>query len=480
MSGSPSQDYLGNAAAQAAARVLSMAASLASILLVARVLGVTAFGQVAYVTTFVMLAGALADLGTNVALAHGLAKENDHDPGAYFGNFLLLRAVLAILATAIALLLARWLRPDLMLPLAIGCIAVPFVGARFFESVYQIFGKPLYTLYAAAVLAVTQLATTAAVLLCKGNVIAYLCGFAFSQLVFFCFALRLAWAINRPRFTLRRDTLRTILVMAAPMGLWSLFNAIGTRSDVFIIGDLLSLDAVGIYNAASRLLDIGTTFVATAVLPLIPLLTARHRNEPASLAAVTEDLFALAAVLALPVPIFAMWLAEPLVSLVYGARFASSAPLLAMFGWTLLLLSITYLASAMNVAVGNVRYQSWSAALCAALNIALNLSLVPHFGVTGAAWASIASGALMAAISLYCAVSRIGTEFSAGRWARIFLSIAGLALTPILLRPAGLVVQIGGATIVYAAMLWALKVIPADYLPGSRHPRAAARARDDT
>jgi O-antigen/teichoic acid export membrane protein len=479
MSVSPSQNYLSNAAAQAAARVLSMVGSLASILLVARVLGVTAFGQVAYVTTFVMLAGALADLGTNVALAHGLAAEKESDAAGYFGNFLLLRAALALLATALALLLAWWLRPDLMLLLAIGCVAVPFVGARFFESVYQIFGKPLYTLYASVLLTAVQLSAAAAVLLFDGDVVAYVAGFAFAQVVFFCFAFALAWRINRPRFELQRDTLRTIVVMATPMGLWSLFNAIGTRSDVFIIGNLLSLDEVGIYNAATRLLDIGTTFVATAVLPLIPLLTTRHRLKPSTLPSVAQDLFLITAVLALPLPVLAGYLAAPVVTLVYGAGFAASAPLLALFGWTLLFLSITYLASALNVAVGNVRYQSWSAALCAALNIALNLLLVPRHGALGAVWAGITSGAVMAAISVYCVVTRIDIDFAWRRWARLTLALAGLALTPWLLHDAGLVWRLAAATIVYAGLLWGLKVIPADYRSRLRPRSAQARTIDN-
>jgi O-antigen/teichoic acid export membrane protein len=176
---------------------------------------------------------------------------------------------------------------------------------------------------------------------------------------------------------------------AAPRGLASIFQVAITWLDVLLIGTLRSASEAGIYAAVSRLVMFGVfaiEAVRLAIAPQISALLAREDRDSAQMLyrVGTWWLMALSWPLYLAMAVFA-----PFVLKMFGPEFAAGeTPLL-----------ILSLAMLFGIGTGNVTVvllmagkSVWNLAntiVALVVNIALNLILIPRFGMNGAAvaWA---------------------------------------------------------------------------------------------
>ena len=176
---------------------------------------------------------------------------------------------------------------------------------------------------------------------------------------------------------------------SGPRGLASMLGMTVTWTDILLVGALRSTREAGIYAAASRLSIAGAyalQAVGMAIAPQISGLLARG-----SVARV-EALYRVATwwLMALSWPLYLTLIAfAPLVMGMFGPDFVSGQ-------WALVILSGAML---INLATGNVTVvllmsgksalNLINAATSLALNVVLNLTLIPSMGITGAAvaWA---------------------------------------------------------------------------------------------
>lgn len=445
-----------------------MGASFLSFVLVARVLGSEVLGQYAFLIAFIVTAVTLADFGTTASFTRGIAQERDRDAAGYLGNFLVIRAVLAVAILAVGVSVAMVIKPELRHPLLIACAVVPLAAARFFEPVYQVYGRARYAIHTSLVLGASRLALAAVLLLgLHVGLTGYMYGYLAAQLIYTVFALGLVFHLVRPRFEIRRERLRSIAVLAAPIGVAEIFNALYARADVIMLSYLRSAHEVGIYNAAFALLDLAVVVAVTVTMPLVPLLTKKLLEDREATRAGCARIMEIAVIACAPGPILLAFVAEPLMVTIYGPEFAGSAPLLVIFGWLFLLTLCFMIGSAINLATGNVGHGYWSSAATAALNIALNFYLIPAYGAVGAAWATAASLLLKLAVSQYYVQVGLGNLYVPGRWLRIALAVAlyNLALThsvgdsivvPVLVSSAGYVALTAAMGLLPLAQLRAL------------------------
>lgn len=465
---SATRHYLANLLAQASGRAVGMGASFLSFVLVARVLGSEALGLYGFLIAFIVTAVTLADFGTTASFTRGIAEERNRDAAGYLGNFLVLRCVLAMAILALGVSVAMVIKPELRHPLLIACAVVPLLAARFFEPVYQVFGRARYAFYSSLVLGASRL-TLAAVLLLglQVGLTGYMYGYAAAQLIYTVFALWLMFRLVRPRFEIRRERLRSIALLAAPIGVAEIFNALYARADVIMLSYLRSAHEVGVYNAAFALLDLSVVVAVTVTMPLVPLLTRRIAEDREAARAGCARIMEIAVIACAPGAILLAYVAEPLMLMIYGPEFADSAPLIVVFGWLFLLTLCFMIGSSINLATGNVGHGYWSSAATAALNIALNFVLIPRYGPVGAAWATAASLLLKLAVSQYYVRVGLGNIYVPGRWLRIGLAVALYSLVlaysvgdrvvlPILVSSLGYVVLVAAMGLLPLAQLRAI------------------------
>lgn len=454
-----------------------MGAGFICFVLFARGLGSEALGQLAFVMAFVWIAGNIADFGTNSALAKSLAEHRDHDRAVWFGNFLLVRAGLALLTLIVGTLASVLFGAEHLQAMLLGCAATPFMAARFFESLFQIFERPQYSLYTALVLGSCQIALCATFLWLGAGLNGYMVAFTLSQLIYFSFALLLSRRLVIPRFNWRPELTTALLRLALPMGVSALAIALYSRADVFILTYLRSSAEVGRYNAAYRLLDLSTAVAVTAALPLIPILARRMLQSREEARILCTELMVFAATALLPVAVLTACLADVIMQLVYGATFVTAAPVLRVFAWLFMASGYSLMASSINLAAGNMRYNYWLAPLAGAINIGLDVYLIPGHGIMGAAVGTAAGIVLTLAVVMWNVHHSVGNIQRPSAWFKLALCGALLYLAvhstrvvapsihPLLLAAAG--------GLLYAGLAWMLGLVPVARL---REVLAARRA----
>jgi len=176
------------------------------------------------------------------------------------------------------------------------------------------------------------------------------------------------------------------------MGLVVSMNLINNYADIVVLGAFRPAEEVGFFRAAWQLSTLAGFGVQVVVLVIMPHFARLHREgDRAGLQRMAALGARLAVAMAMPVVVVCAFLGETVLALIFGAAYAPGfTPMLilaagqfanAYFGLNMALINMTGLegrtARAMTAA--------------AAANLALNLGLVPTFGMHGAAIATTAT-----------------------------------------------------------------------------------------
>lgn len=268
------------------------------------------------------------------------------------------------------------------------------------------------------------------------------------------------------RPTIDREVAAWMLRAGVPYLLSGLFLAAYMQLDVIVISLLVNETVVGWYSAADRLfgtlLFIPTVFI-TAVFPALSRL---HTESPDRLSNVMSRSFNLLLLLSLPVGLGIMVIAQPLVILLFGQEFEPSGPVLAIFGIVLILTYQNMLLGRFLISVD--RQRAWTVVMAGAtlLSIPLDLLLIPWSqnrfgnGAIGGPLAFIITETVMIVAGIVLLPA--GTLTRQNAWLALRALVAGgiMAVVGWWLRDAFLLLPIAAAAIVYAILLWLLRLLP--------------------
>lgn len=399
-----------NVSAQGIARVAQMTAGLIATVAVARVLGAAALGKYAYVLSFLGVAVGAADSGTTAVLARGVATHKHDDRDSYVGTFLLLRLALATAVAAAGASVALIAAPrDMLVPLLAGLLTLPFLAARFFEPVFQVTGRPWYSVHVAVgYSAMLVTGTLAAVHLPHDALRWALACYIVAGTGYAIHAAALARRVVRPRFRYDRTMGAEILRLAAPVGISALFALLNTRMPIFLLERLRTAAEVGFYGAAARFLDVAVAVIVTATAPLLPIFARLAIERSQALKHAYGAIVQFISLACTPVAVLTPLVAEPLVRLLFGAEYTPAAKVVSILAWNGLLICYGLSGTAVLLTVGRVGLASLNTAVAACMNVALCLWWIPRFGIEGAAYAALCAEGYLVLVVVALVRSRIG------------------------------------------------------------------------
>jgi O-antigen/teichoic acid export membrane protein len=171
-----------------------------------------------------------------------------------------------------------------------------------------------------------------------------------------------------------------------------LSTALYSRIDTVMIGYFLTALSAAVYNAA-WILSYGVNLLLSAISILaLPVASRAHsRGSRQDLREIYETTTAVALAVTIPLCIILVVSAHPVIRVLYAGRYADAVLVLRI-------LAIWWLVKPFGTMAGNIFYGTGKPKILAmitsgsaALNIGANLILIPIYGITGAAWASIIS-----------------------------------------------------------------------------------------
>ncbi len=453
--------YAINLLAQGIGRFFTFGVNFIVFVLIARIGGADFFGKYSYVTTFLGLFMLLADFGMTSVLGRDIAQVRD-SAESYWGNFLMLRGLVNAVFVICSIIAAYCLRRDLFLILFIGSLSLPFLSARFFEPVFQVFRRPWYSMWSSISYGLSFMLFIVITLFCLPlNLTPVVMSFILANIVFAVFTYHLTQQIIRPTFVADKATMRQIVRLAFPLGISSLFALIAGKVPTFMLAFLQSDYEVGIYNAACRFFDLTAMLAVIVISPFIPIFSAKAMTDLNAVKSISTMLVELIGILLIPFAIAAPMISPALIKAFFGDTYLLSAEVLNILAWAGVLVFYSLLTSAIVLSIGVVHFGYWNTAIVAAVSLFLNYIWIPRYSFVGAAYAMVVCETLLSGVTVFFVIRYVGNVFNGFHWLKIaFANLVFYGLLHHQLFEVNAPARAISSLSIYVILIFLLKAVP--------------------
>ncbi|HUC01298.1 MAG TPA: flippase [Candidatus Paceibacterota bacterium] len=368
------------------------------IIYAARVLGTDGYGVFSYVITLAGFLTLFMDPGINGILIRDAAKVDDKERRAVFGTMFVIKLVLLVIGVGVIIFVA-----PLFTTLPGAKVLIPIVALVLaFDTLREFFFS--------LIRATENMQWEAAIFL-LANVGIVVFGFIF-----------LAYAATAQSFSwgyVAGDALGTIAAMIAlrsyfkkifsqydparvmpilraawPFAISGALGLLFTNSDILIISWMRSASDVGIYSAAIRIIQ--TLYLVPGIIQYatLPIISRLAKNDSARFRTALERTLGMVFLMSIPLSLGGIVLGTQIMGFIFGPSYAAGGLAFKILAATLM---FDFPAAIIINALFAYEHQKSlviSSALGGVVNVGLDLTLIPFFGITGSAVATLIAQAI--------------------------------------------------------------------------------------
>ena len=441
------------------ARAVAKLAVFVVVVLIWRHLGADQYGRFATMIVYVTLVGIVADLGLQTVFIRDASRDRTVLP-RYLANLLSARLLLSIVALVILAVALRLLSPALFpYTLAAFVLLLTTSYSSLLRAVFYIRGRLGYEAIAIVGEALLLLALTIVAVDRHASWDAFLWVYAVTYLFTCLFAfgvIRWRWH-ERVSIGLEPAFVRRLLAAGLPLALAFTVTTIYAQLDVVLLQLFKNFQVVGWYSAANKYIDAVAWVPQSAMGAVFPALSLLSGGDRRRLSFAYEKSYKMLAILGLPLAVGIGVTADSIVHITGG--FEQSIPALRILAPSVALLFVNnafiYTLTAINRQLDFTRL----ALATLAVNVALNLLLIPPYGYLGAAAASTVTEVALFAGGWWLLRRHLVPLRIVGSIARVLASAAVMGIAVFLIRswPLPVVVIVGAA--VYVLSLVGVRAI---------------------
>lgn len=389
------QKILGNTGWLFFDKILRMGVGLIVGVWVARYLGPEQFGAFNFAIAFVALFGAFASLGLDGIVVRDIVREPERKYEILSSAFILklCGGCVAFLLSFAAIFIMRpaesqthWL---------VGIIAAGMIFQAFdaIDLWFQSQVKSKYTVIAKNSAFVIFALVRVLLILSKSPLTAFAWA-ALAEIITGAAGLAFFYLRSQSLVSLwcpKIVTARRLVKESWPLILSGLAVMIYMRIDQIMLGQMMGNKEVGLYSAALRLSEIWYFIPMAIVSSVMPSLTQARLESKEKFFLRLQQLFnnlvRIAYVIAIPMTFISTFLVTSL----YGHDYSKAGLILAIHIWSAVFVFLGVGMSPWTLNEGMIKYSLIQTVGGAIVNICLNIYLIPRYGATGAATATLIS-----------------------------------------------------------------------------------------
>ena len=371
---------------------------------IARRVGDIEFGKYSFAIAFSAFFMIFSDLGYHTFLFREVSKNKD-SAFDYLSNVIAIRMVLTIIFFGLLVLLINVMGyPDdtkIIVYLFGGSTLLSSFGSVF-KMIFRAFEKMEYETFTTMLTTSIQFIVGILILSLGYSLIVLGISFVFLE----AFDIVLNYAICRHKFVkpvlrFNKYFWKQSIKIALPICLSSVFGLIYIRIDTVMLSLMKGDAVVGWYNAAYNLTLGLTPFPDLFMNALLPIMMISSVSNKISLSAIYGRAFKYLFIIGLPLAVGTMLLADKLIFFLYGTEYGNSIIALQILAWDILLLFLYRCIYYVLLSVNKQNQVMMIAGITAAVNIALNLVLIPSYSYVGSGIATIISEVVLLGLFLY-------------------------------------------------------------------------------
>lgn len=372
-------------------KVIQMLLSLVVGVLTARYLGPSNYGLVNYGLAYVSFFTSFCTLGLNSIIVKDFV-DNPGEQGETIGSTLALRAISSFFSAAMIIAISGLL--DVDEPMTI--IVVALCSFSLIFHVFDTFNFWFQARYHSKTTAIaTLIAYTATslyriVLLIMGASVAWFAFAASIDYIVLGFCLLIAYKKQGgPKLKVSREKSKEMLRKSYHYILSGMMVAIYGQTDKLMLKQMLNESAVGYYSTATAICAMWVFVLSAIIDSVYPTIMCLHKTDYVQFERKNKQLYAIVFYISLFVSIVLLLFGGVAIQILYGPDYAPAATPLKIVTWYT---AFSYLGVARNawiVCEGKQKYLKYMYLTAAIINVLLNWALIPSWGASGAALASL-------------------------------------------------------------------------------------------
>lgn len=386
--------YFKNTGWLMANRFLGMAIGFFVTAMVTRYLGPENNGTLSFAISFIGLFGFLATLGIDQIVYRDLIKTPEKE-NEIIGTSLGLRLISGFVAMIIGITFGRILNADNLTFYIMAIVSTTFFFQAFSILTYTFQARVnSYILSIATMSVMVILAILKILAVIKDKNLYYFAFiYALEPILYAVFFLALYKIYYSSPFNWKFNKVlaKRMFLESLPLLLSVVFISIYSRIDQVLLKFMIDTRAVGIYEPAVRLSEVWYFIPAIITSSLFPSLINAQKTDEKSYAKrfflLTIFLVGLTSLAGLFVSIFA----RDLMFIVFGEEFVEGYKVLQIYVWSGIGVSLGTIINQFLVAENMVRITLYISLIGMIINVALNLLLIPKYGINGSAFATFIS-----------------------------------------------------------------------------------------
>lgn len=402
---------------------------LLAMVAIARYLGASGFGDYSFVMAFVGIFEIAADLGFRNIFVRDVAVDKEN-LSWYLGIMKLMIWVLSIISFILIIVIINIVSSssEIIISSYIAGLAVLSIfhawgyGAvcRAFEDMeYNAIG---FTLHKAILLGFTILA-----IWFKANLwqifLAYLGANILLWIYYYCIV---RFKYVKPVILWEPKGAWYMFREAIPLGIAAILRKITWQVDTIILSAISTSYAVGMFSVSYKIIQALSLIPLTFAQPLFPMFARLGRESPKKLFEIHDKTLKMISAIGIPLAVVLTAYSDLIITLLFGAQFQDAGVSLQILSWALFFLFPTSLYVYLFTSIGKQRLLAVASFACLAINILVDIALIPYMSYIGACIGTLMSEAILCGIGIYF-IRRVGHKISlAGIVGKP--SIAGLLL----------------------------------------------------
>lgn len=451
-------------------RVSDKVGALIFAMILARLLQPELFGVYQLALSIGFLFTAFTDLGVGSTMirwvSYALGKEDNTLVRSYYKYLLKIKLLLLFFAFTILFFASPFLtytifgKPELLLPLQIMAAYISLYSFfSFLHSTFLSLQVMQYSAVGRIVFEVSRIVIVPVIVIAGfsvwGAILGTCVAIMFAVLVLFSILVK-----KYPYFLTGKTKpikQRALLTFLSYLTLSSISGLFFINIDSVMLGFFLANEFVGFYKAASAIVFsvIGVTAITSIMLPVFTQLESNKLKDA------FRKVFRYNAILSIPATFMLIWIANPVIKVIYGHEYLPAALPLIILSFLVIEGTIgSYFWVLLN-AKEMPKYPAKIMIVSSILNIILNFFLIQWYGITGAAFATLISRYFNSiCLGVVCKLKFNISPELASVWKPLLASAAMMLLLMVFPSPHDIFIGVGEVLLggaVYFAVLYLIK-----------------------
>jgi O-antigen/teichoic acid export membrane protein len=367
-------------------------------IVLARTFGQEGIGQYSFAMALTGVLMVIADFGIYNLSVRDISRDKE-SVAKYYGRLLAVRLLLSATALGVLLAISSFLPlPDEIkrIILLIGAYQITLTLVDGFGAVFVAREDMHITSLLDCSLRVTTSLLGITVVLLGGSLTLAVASLPVVALIYaavgYLYTVRRCGVLP---ISVTAATVCEVLYDAFPYAMHALLEQLSSRVALLFVGFMLGAAAVGVFNAAYRVIIVLFFVPAFAGLAIFPVASRLYLSSREQLQELYQNTLNLIVVVGVPMAA-GIWLIAPqLIETLYGSEFLESTAVLRWLAWVLLAVFLRSITATFLTACDRQKYVTKSYLVVACIGGALQYWLIVKFGVIGAAIATLSAEVLL-------------------------------------------------------------------------------------